>query len=218
MSSDQDGPDAAVDRLQDALGLPPGFFATLVHENDWFFVIKLHAIIEAAFAFVISHKLGDEVADVVSELDMNGRKGKVAFALALNLINKDEVRFLHLLSGLRNRCAHGIIQAVQFSLGAYVEGLNRDQRQEFLRACVCSDPKGTMTLGDTTTSRQRFVLDNPKLAIWLTALNLLAILHVQKETADIIRRSERAMIEWWQRFTPPPPVPVKIAGPFGNFG
>lgn len=127
------------------MGLPSGFFTNLVHENDWSFVIKLHALIEAALAFVISHKLSDEVANVISELDMNGRKGKVAFATAaLNLIDDGEGRFLRLLSALSNRCAHGIQQVVQFSLGAYVEGLNRDQRQEFLRACACSAPKATI--------------------------------------------------------------------------
>lgn len=97
-------------------------------------MIKLHALLESALAYVVGHKLGDEVAGIVARLDMNGDRSKVAFARALDIVTEDEVRFLKMLSNLRNRCAHGIRQAVEFSLSGYVEGLPRNGLKEFIRA------------------------------------------------------------------------------------
>ncbi len=39
--------DLVVD-LERRIGLPEGFFAHLLDENDWSFIIKLHALFEAA--------------------------------------------------------------------------------------------------------------------------------------------------------------------------
>ncbi|MFM0115660.1 hypothetical protein [Paraburkholderia nemoris] len=192
---DADSPEAAVQRLHAALGLPSGFFASLLKEDDWSFVIKLHALIESALAHVVAHRLGDEVADVVGLLDMGERKGKVAFAAALKLIDEQERYFLKLLSSIRNRCAHGVQQAVRFSLETYIAGLDSNGRREFFRACNASDPRESITISNLTTNRQKFASENPKLWIWMSALYFLAALYMQKETAEFIRRSERSIIE-----------------------
>ena len=200
---DDSSPIAAVQRLHDALGLPSGFFDSLLKEDDWSFVIKLHALIEQALAHVIAHRLGDEIADIVASLDMGERRGKVGFAVALKLIDERDRSFLKLLSSLRNRCAHGVKQAVRFSLEAYVAELDRNGRREFLRACNASNPDETITIADMTTNRQKFVSENPKLSIWMASLFFWAVLYVQKETAEFIRRSERSIIELSRLMTSP---------------
>ncbi|CAB3654829.1 hypothetical protein [Paraburkholderia rhynchosiae] len=48
--------------------------------------------------YIVGHKLGDEVMEVVARLDMNGARGKVAFARALDLVTPDELSFIELLS------------------------------------------------------------------------------------------------------------------------
>jgi hypothetical protein len=221
--SDNEGKDVgseaatkAVSDLETELGLPKGFFNGLVHEDDWSFVIKLHALFESAFAYVVGHKLGVQVADIIARLDMNGERGKVAFARALGLITEDERRFLKLLSKLRNRCAHGIRQAVEFSLPGYVEGLSRDARKEFLREVRGDEPDRQMTVGKSTVSHVQFVLDNPKVSIWLSSMWVLAALHMLKETEDHVRRREKLLIDSALRNTPPAPNPLIIA--WGNQG
>ncbi|MBT2791217.1 hypothetical protein [Paraburkholderia strydomiana] len=201
----------AVNDLEKELALPKGFFNTLAHEDDWSFVIKLHALFESSLGYVVGHKLGDEVMEVVARLDMNGARGKVAFARALDLVTPNEVRFLELLSRLRNRCAHGIRQAVEFSLPTYVAGLARDERREFLRAIRGDDPDRPFEIGGASVSHQQFVLDNPKTQIWLTSMWVLAGLYMLKEIEDFVRRKQKALIEHALDRTPQRPNPLLIA-------
>ncbi|MGX7850932.1 hypothetical protein [Pseudomonas aeruginosa] len=201
----------AVNDLERELGLPKGFFNALVHEDDWSFVIKLHALFESALAYVVGHKLGEEVSGIIARLDMNGRRGKVAFARALKIVSEDVERFLKLLSTLRNRCAHGVRQTVEFSLASYIQGLSRDERKEFLRAVRSDDPDRQITIGEATVSHTLFVLENPKVNIWLTSMWVLAGLYMLKETEDLVRRRERALIASALANTPPAPNPLLIA-------
>ncbi|WMY09680.1 hypothetical protein [Paraburkholderia phenoliruptrix] len=216
----KDAADQAVADLERELGLPKGFFNGLVHEDDWSFVIKLHALFESALAFVVAHKLGEKVAGIIGRLDMNGQRGKVAFARALEIVGDDEVRFLALLSSLRNRCVHGVRQTVEFSLPGYVEALSRDERKSFLRAVRGDEPDRRITIGDKTVSHTQFVLENPKLSIWLSSMWLLAALYMLKEIEDHVRRRERALIELATLKTPPAPNPLLIAlsGKAGDSG
>jgi hypothetical protein len=193
----------AIGDLEKELGLPMGFFDTLVHEGDWSFVIKMHALFESALGYVVGHKLGEDVAEVVARLDMNGAKGKVAFARALDLVTADEVKFLELLSRLRNRCAHGVRQAVEFSLPKYVADLSNDERKNFLRAIRGDQPDRQFEIAGKTISHQQFVLDNPKVSIWLTSMWILASLYALKDIEDHVRREEKAMISLAQKVSTP---------------
>lgn len=129
-------------------------------------------------------------------LDMNGRKGKVGFAKALELIDDDAVRFLDLLSKLRNRCAHGVRQAVEFTLPWYVEGLSAKERKEVVFALRGRDGGDkTVTIARKKVTAAKFALDNPKIEIWLTSLWILAGLYLSKELAGYVRKKERALVE-----------------------
>lgn len=48
----------AVEELVKELGLPEGFYAELLGEDDWSFIIKLHALMEAAVTGLIVAALG----------------------------------------------------------------------------------------------------------------------------------------------------------------
>jgi hypothetical protein len=210
-NTEPDTPAKAVHLLETELGLPQGFFDTLAKEDDWSFVIKLHALFESALSFVVGHRLGGEVAGLIARLDMNGTKGKVAFARALDFVTDEEVRFLELLSKLRNRCAHGIRQAVEFSLPGHVASLTREERKNFQRAICGDEADKPITIGAHTTTRGQFVLENPKIEIWLCSMYVLAGLYMLKEIAEITRRTERSIIEDSLWRTPPPSNSLLIA-------
>ena len=51
--------DAGIAELEQRIGVAPGFFDGLVQEDDWSFVIKLHALLEAACThFLLFHFKG----------------------------------------------------------------------------------------------------------------------------------------------------------------
>ena len=94
----------AISNIERRTGVPKGFFETLKAEDDWSFVIKSHALIEAACAEFLTARFGDyELLEVFSRLELsNKRTGKIAFLKELSLLNDDERRFVTELSELRN--------------------------------------------------------------------------------------------------------------------
>lgn len=120
-------------RLEKRLGLPEGFIAHLENEDDWSFVIKSHALLEAAVSHLLAHTLGrPELIDVFSRLDMAAQKwGKLAFAKALDVIDDADRRFIRELGEIRNAFAHQISNAGA-TLSGYFEGLNADRRKSVI--------------------------------------------------------------------------------------
>ena len=75
--------------LEQKLGLESGFFESLDGENesDWSFIIKAHALIEAAISHLLTeHLRRPELGDIFSRLDMSNKStGKAAFVNALEI-------------------------------------------------------------------------------------------------------------------------------------
>ncbi len=122
--------------IENQLGLPAGFLKGLYdHEDDWSFVIKTHAFLEAALTHLLADHLGKEdLLPVFAYLETsNVRTGKLAFVKAFDLLDKGARRFIHTLSELRNDLVHEISN-VSFTFAAYVSGLSDKERKEFIAA------------------------------------------------------------------------------------
>jgi hypothetical protein len=66
--------------LERSLGLPEGFIERLEEEDDWSFVIKAHALVEAAMTQLLVHELHKpQLGDIIARLDMTAPFGKLAF-------------------------------------------------------------------------------------------------------------------------------------------
>jgi hypothetical protein len=189
--------DEATDYLEafeKELRLPRGFVKCLLDEDDWSFVIKLHALFEAALTHAIVHKLGVEaLRDVFAQTELSDRKtGKVAFARALELLDKKERRFISELSELRNTLVHDI-ESVGFKYSKYVEGLDDQQRQAFVEAFAFSHEE-KFTIAGREVARDRFALDNPKIVTWQTGIWLLQRIYVEKEVAKLTHEASRILL------------------------
>lgn len=104
--------------LEREADLPPGFCTQLLLENDdWSFVVKLHALCETAITQTVLKTLErPEIDDTVARLFM---KTKIVLAVDLKILSKDSANFLGALGFLRNRLAHDVRQVGRFSLAAY---------------------------------------------------------------------------------------------------
>lgn len=102
--------DESLEALEIDLGLPKGFCTRLIEEDDWSFVIKLHALLENALSELITRALQrKELSDIFSRLEMSNTKtGKIAFVQALRLLPAGHILFVRKLSELRNAIAHKI--------------------------------------------------------------------------------------------------------------
>jgi hypothetical protein len=122
--------------IETQLGLPTGFLLSLyTHEDDWSFVIKAHAFLEAALTHLLADHLGkDDLVPVFAYLETsNVRTGKLAFVKAFDLLDKGARRFIHTLSELRNDLVHEVSN-VNFKFGTHVAGLTDKERKEFIGA------------------------------------------------------------------------------------
>ena len=122
--------------IENQLGLPTGFLRGLYdHEDDWSFVIKAHAFLEAALTHLLADHLGKEdLLPVFAYLETsNVRTGKLAFVKAFDLLDKGARRFIHTLSELRNDLVHEVSN-VGFNFATYVGNLSDKERKEFIGA------------------------------------------------------------------------------------
>lgn len=166
------------------LGLPDGFFGSLLDEGDWSFVIKLNALIEAACSDALAARLhSPQLASSLSTLDLGHNKhGKVALLRTLGAVTNDQAATMQLLYELRNLLAHNI-QQVRFSFESYIASLDKNQKRNFVTRAglAISDP---VEVKDIRVPRDAFILENPKLALWLTFAEILACLHLEHEFAE----------------------------------
>jgi hypothetical protein len=102
--------DELLESLEIDLGLPRGFCFRLKDEDDWSFVVKLHALIESAASDFITRALGrKELAEIFSRVEMSRpQTGKLAFIRGLNLLPIGHTKFIEKLSQIRNQLAHKI--------------------------------------------------------------------------------------------------------------
>ena len=158
--------------IENQLGLPTGFLLSLyTHENDWSFVIKAHAFLEAALTHLLADHLGKEdLLPVFAYLETsNVRTGKLAFVKAFDLLDKGARRFIHTLSELRNDLVHEVSN-VGFNFADYVSSLSDKERKEFIGAFDYAFVEVVQTSQRPMDDRLRGTLDQivltaPRLAL-----------------------------------------------------
>ena len=121
--------------IEERIGLRSGYLNELLREDDWSFVIKLHAYFETCLTHAICAVLGrTELEEVIGRLDTsNNQSGKLAFARQLEILNKPERRFVATLSQLRNDLVHDA-SAVDFTFDSYMTQMTEDKRYQFCEA------------------------------------------------------------------------------------
>ncbi len=175
--------------IESELGIGPGFFLSLVTESDWSFVIKLHALIEAAFTFLISQTISISIRDFTSDeldltflsrmlawMDLSGKRvGKLALSKSLGLVFEHQVRFVSRLSELRNELVHDV-RNVSFNFETYTSRLDANQKKVLIEAFGFSvgSTDSIKALLKIDLSREDFVLKQTKFAIWLCSLVCLS--------------------------------------------
>jgi len=162
------------------LGLPPEFYAKLLEEDDWSFVIKANALVEAACSDALAARFhAPDLAERFATLDLGHKKhGKVALLRATGAIEKEQAAFLQLLYELRNSLAHNI-RHVGFTFSSYLEESEPKVRAAFVKQVGHGIKPEVLGV-----ARDTFVVENPKLALWATLSEVLACLHVEHELAE----------------------------------
>jgi len=177
--------EGSVRQLEKEIGIRPGFLESLKTEDDWSFIIKLHALVEAAVSYLLCKALGhDELSETFSFLELsNKRVGKIAFVKSLGLLDEKDRRFISSLSELRNKLVHDISN-VQFDLKEYVENLSPKRFETFVKSLDSfSYDRVKLIKAGKKYSVQGFFREHTKTAVWYSAMVTIGIIYQQKELA-----------------------------------
>lgn len=166
--------------LEAKLGLKSGFFDSLDSddENDWSFVIKAHALAEAAVSHLLTERIQrPELADLFSRLDMSNKMtGKAAFIKALGIFGEGERRFISAFSELRNRLVHDV-RNVNFDLLEYVEALTEKERETFLK-------NFNIISTEVTDNIRNLFRHDPRQALWYSTMAFLGLVYLKAQTGS----------------------------------
>jgi hypothetical protein len=101
-------------------------------DDDWSFVIKSQAVIEAAVTELLVDAIGDSrLHKIFERLPLADQQiGKIQVAKELGLLNERQRGFVRILAALRNDLAHRI-ENVEFSLEKHVNGLSESDRNRW---------------------------------------------------------------------------------------
>lgn len=184
-----------VTQLMNRLGLPAGFYDRLLREDDWSFVIKLNALFEGTCTHVLAIRLNTpELVESLAHLDLAHTKvGKIALLRTLNVITIEQFSILRSLAELRNTLVHNITN-VNFSFKEYVAELDANQLKSLIKN-YGHGLEDSLEVGTKVVSRSEFVKANPKIALWLTAAEVLACLHLEFEMSHL-RIKQLAVAEY----------------------
>ena len=145
------------------MGLPLQLFENLMDDDDWSFVIKVHALVEAAVSSLLVYGFKNEqLSTVANALPRGNRRfGKIAFVKQLDLLSDKARAFILKLSQLRNQLAHQI-ENVTFSFSSPTK-----RTREVANACV---EAAIVYIGAVPTEHPDFFVwarANPKSLVWM---------------------------------------------------
>jgi hypothetical protein len=187
---------AEVEKLEAKLGTPKGLFINLLHEDDWSFVIKMHALIDACLTHLIVNRLNNTaLVDLIARLEFaDARTGKLRFGDRLNLFNKEELTFLRRFSEIRNLLAHDVNQ-VSFTFASYYASLDKNQRKSFADTIEAFFAL-TIDVAGEYVPRATFVRENLKFTLWSACMFVLGVMNIMSDTDQIMREADKALIDY----------------------
>jgi hypothetical protein len=159
--------DTSITDLAALIGIRRGFLMDLllVEANDWSFVIKAHALLESVVCQLIGAHLQRPSLDAVlaQRVQMEDR---IEMLKALDLVDGADRTMMRLLGKIRNHLVHNV-QQTDFTFAEYFA--NRDNRRNFVEAFGRNWPDPVAG----GTSREQFVVANPRLVVWMSLMEVI---------------------------------------------
>lgn len=154
--------------LLDEVGLTPAMRITLREkDDDWTFIIKVHALLEVALNHMVRGLLiRPELADIVPRMNIHGRTGKMAIAQAFGALSDTHANFIKQISEVRKHLVHDI-KNFDFNLAAYVNALDKNRQEEWKN-------KVTVGYGEPPPQHIRdFSLIVPRVAVYMACMSVM---------------------------------------------
>src|SRR6185369_4595310 len=156
-------------QLQRALGIPNGFLDGLGDDEDWAFVIKIHALMESSVNHqIIAALKEDRLKKFVARLDTsNSASGKLAIVKALDLLPPKLQKFMTGFSTLRNTFVHDA-KHLAYSINECLRSMEGSKGKDCragLRAHLAESVTMTTAEGVKEFTPDEFLTEHPRIVI-----------------------------------------------------
>lgn len=164
------------------------FLFDLLKEDDWSFIIKAHALIEAAVTEMIIQHIGQEsLKSTIELLPLSDTKiGKIAIAKQLGLVTPEERKFVRWFSELRNLLVHRV-ENVNFSFEIYLTTLDSNQKDSWKKSIIWfnkDDP--------SYKQMQLLSVEKPKVAVFIALYLFISFCSISANTSKGFRLIDEA--------------------------
>lgn len=189
--------------MQDSLGVHESFLANLPNDDDWTFILKIHAMVEAGLNQMILNHFGEpRISRLITKLPIgNTGTGKLSFAKALDLIPLENREFVAVLSDIRNHCIHDI-RNFRFDIKSYVQSLPAGKADEFMRAVTFRMTPFVEIPGFSAIPVEGVIKQNPRFGLFCAGMAFMGdvIIHEKKcQIRDVEMKTQRHHAEEFQR-------------------
>lgn len=185
----------AINELEASIGLKQGFFSLLLKEDDWSFVIKIHALYEAAVSSLLLNSIGHKkLENFISRLELGDKsRGKLRLIKELGILNDRERKFIHSLSRIRNSFVHDV-KNTQTSIEDYLNSLDKKERKDYIDtfSFTYSD---YVEIAEFKVEEKVFTAENLKIAIWHQSIYILFAIATISATEKSKQESKEAIMK-----------------------
>ena len=193
--------------VESDIGITPGFLERLLDEqDDWSFVIKVHALAEAALTYLLTTAVGREELLTMGD----ARRGKLAIAESLRLLDPRRVVFLRALGRIRNRFAHDVKYA-GFRIEDYARLLPLvDQKklwQDLIRGYTIEP--FIFDFDNCQVRSEDFARARPRFTIWIASLSTLSLIYRAKTSNEVDRQKMFSFLKTMKPVGGTPSHPTK---------
>jgi hypothetical protein len=194
--------------LTDKVGVSEPFFQGLRDDDDWTFIIKLHAMVEAGLNHLLTHHFDNKrLAATFAHLETSDKRtGKIAFVQACDLLPEPSVRFIRALSEVRNLLVHDV-RNFGFDLSAYEASMDTNQRKAWGDAITGSLPPTVNDDGTAFPTREantRYLVFSSTFLIMARILQRQLIVDRDRQILDSLRHIGRLAFEHFRHVAPAP--------------
>jgi hypothetical protein len=150
----------------------------LTKGDDWTFIIKVHALIEAALTHLLAIAVGGgELQDRSESLPMT--RG-IGLAVEHRLLDPGRATFLRALGRIRNAFVHDV-RRVSLRIEDFVKSLDPIEQPQFWRDLMRGYTLEPM-INDSgrLIPTEEFVATRPRFAIWISSMSALSLIYRTK--------------------------------------
>ena len=139
------------------------FLHGLLKQDDWSFVIKAHALLEAAITqLLIANLENEKLESFIQRLSLGGQFGKLRLCEQLGLLSDAQRKFTRWFSEFRNPLVHRL-ENVTFTFAKHVKRFQKDEARTWVESIVWFSKDDLKTQADW----KKIAIAAPKYALFM---------------------------------------------------